>query len=861
MSENNDKLKLNSQTLRCKLGTGVYRGASDHSELTGRDADAQHPINAIDGLQKVLDDKANSDAIPKKVSELENDSGYLTEHQDISSKEDVANKVQEMTPEQDQEKCYPSLAAMTKYVGEQIEGIPTEPSDWNVNRPDQPGYVQNRTHYDSSVSVQATTQNFITSDQAAKLVKLGVPMPSGAYANVNRIGDLPDDLTMPLSGVYSGPTWTWPFSYGVPVTFGEKVLTDNDNIYYYPLPNKNYCKAVFIITTDCTIDDVSFKSGVYGGGYIGNVATEAVVGVVFEGEVTELPYKYYPVAGSIKLGHVFKPQYITTAKDADQPGASYQAQILNVEHLPVTGQYVTVKIGDKTYDGYVKDDPFFWGDFYVGNYRLVDNTLPVYNDDNTSLPFCFTMWYEYHNNDYGLYKEPHMKLYTQNRGSYNISMYITDEALNPFAIKDMYSSYEGLWIVYGSYWDWSNYVSNDPTYTIEKAVVTYTSSAAGEVTAVAENVMPTLVSASGYKYTFGEVTVVYDTSAETVTVTPDTVDPETDIIFVKSFENISKIPQKYMPYDVPSKDNVGKFLKTVEINEPDNEGYGLDYAYPSCIVNVVKNSSGVYRFTNSSVTGLQLQSICEKMYTAICYDYNLYHCVSNLTPVVRFVCTKTNSNGQLIYAEFKVNTSTDAITYTDWTVIGSSGSSGASSFVVTVTYNEDSDTFTSDKTFAEIEDAVNSGALVRCHYLNKYYIDLWSITNGAEARFLIDNVYITETDGYTYTHYLMCLKLLSDGTITLKKAQFTTLNESGLEETYAKKTEISDLESASNKVEEITPLINQESSYPSVKGMTNYVTEQLNGYAELGRFLPQVNTTDNGKILKVVNGVWTVSDI
>ena len=673
MSENNDKLKLNSQMLRCKLGTGVYRGASNHSELTGRDADAQHPINAIEGLQEALDDKANSDAIPKKVSELENDSKYLTEHQDISGKEDAANKVQEMTPEQDQEKCYPSLAAMTKYVGEQIEGIPTEPSDWNVNSPDQPGYVKNRTHYDLSADIRATAENFMTEAQAKKLFELGVPCPSHVYLprSVNRLGDLPDDLNMPLIEVDNGGM-IWRGDYGgAPMSFGNKTSTDSEYIYYYPTDGDGYATALVIITADCQIDGVSFTSGVYGTGAISGAWQGTVVRAVFEGEVTELPYKYYPVAGSIKLGHVFKPQYITTAKDANQPRASYQAQILNVEHLPVTGQYVAVKIGDKIYSEPVKEDPFFQGYFYVGSCNLADNTLPVYNDDDASLPFCFVMRYKYNTNDYGGYKEPHMGLYTQKRGSYNVSMYVTDEALNPWAIKDMYSSYEGLWTVYGSYWDWRAFVNDDPTFTIEKAVVTYTSSAAGIVTTMVENVIPTIVSANSYKYTFGAVTVVYDTSAETVTVTPDTVDPETDIVFVKSFENITKIPQKYMPYDVPSKDNVGKFLQTVEVHEPDNEGYNLDYAYPSCIVNVVKNSSGTYRFTDSSITGLQLQSTCEKMYTAICYDYNLYHCVSNLTPVVRFVCTKTNSNGQLIYAEFKVNTSTDAITYTDWTVIQS----------------------------------------------------------------------------------------------------------------------------------------------------------------------------------------------
>lgn len=97
-------------------GTG---GTSDHSKLTNRDAADQHPIGAITGLQSVLDGKQPSGSyltaetdptvpawakaaskpsytaaevgalpdttkIPSKTSDLENDSGFLTQHQSLS---------------------------------------------------------------------------------------------------------------------------------------------------------------------------------------------------------------------------------------------------------------------------------------------------------------------------------------------------------------------------------------------------------------------------------------------------------------------------------------------------------------------------------------------------------------------------------------------------------------------------------------------------------------------------------------------------------------------------------------------------------------------------------------------------------
>ncbi len=52
-------------------------GTTNHSKLTNRDNDNEHPINAITGLQAALNSKVEINDIPTKVSQLENDSGYL----------------------------------------------------------------------------------------------------------------------------------------------------------------------------------------------------------------------------------------------------------------------------------------------------------------------------------------------------------------------------------------------------------------------------------------------------------------------------------------------------------------------------------------------------------------------------------------------------------------------------------------------------------------------------------------------------------------------------------------------------------------------------------------------------------------
>jgi hypothetical protein len=149
-----------------EVEAGPLFGASIHSELGGRNSPNQHPIEAITGLQQALDSKqekgefatkqelegkqdtiedleairegaelgatavqpnalneyatkqelggkqdkgdyALKSQIPKKVGELENDKGYLTEHQDISG---LATK-QELAEKQDFIQDLPAIRA------------------------------------------------------------------------------------------------------------------------------------------------------------------------------------------------------------------------------------------------------------------------------------------------------------------------------------------------------------------------------------------------------------------------------------------------------------------------------------------------------------------------------------------------------------------------------------------------------------------------------------------------------------------------------------------------------------------------------------------------------------------------------
>ena len=61
------------------LGEGILRiSYTDHSQLTGRDADDSHPMSAITGLESALDEKAAVSDIPTALSQLSQDSTHAT---------------------------------------------------------------------------------------------------------------------------------------------------------------------------------------------------------------------------------------------------------------------------------------------------------------------------------------------------------------------------------------------------------------------------------------------------------------------------------------------------------------------------------------------------------------------------------------------------------------------------------------------------------------------------------------------------------------------------------------------------------------------------------------------------------------
>lgn len=66
--------------------------------------------------EEIANQYAKKSAIPTKMSQLTNDSGYLTEHQDISGKEDKSNKVTSLSAESTDQQ-YPSAKCVYDMIG------------------------------------------------------------------------------------------------------------------------------------------------------------------------------------------------------------------------------------------------------------------------------------------------------------------------------------------------------------------------------------------------------------------------------------------------------------------------------------------------------------------------------------------------------------------------------------------------------------------------------------------------------------------------------------------------------------------------------------------------------------------------
>lgn len=103
--------------------------------------DGRLPIvwnGTVTSAQDVMSELASKSELPTKTSDLTNDSGYLTSHQDISMKADSATTLS----------GYGITDAYTKSeVDTAILNIPIENADWAENDTTSSAYVENRTHY------------------------------------------------------------------------------------------------------------------------------------------------------------------------------------------------------------------------------------------------------------------------------------------------------------------------------------------------------------------------------------------------------------------------------------------------------------------------------------------------------------------------------------------------------------------------------------------------------------------------------------------------------------------------------------------------------------------------------------------
>ena len=88
-----------------------YMWISNQWELIGSTAIDLSQYYTKTEIDNILTNKADTSAIPTKTSQLTNDSGYLTEHQDISRKENISNKVTTITSSSTSTQ-YPSAKAV-----------------------------------------------------------------------------------------------------------------------------------------------------------------------------------------------------------------------------------------------------------------------------------------------------------------------------------------------------------------------------------------------------------------------------------------------------------------------------------------------------------------------------------------------------------------------------------------------------------------------------------------------------------------------------------------------------------------------------------------------------------------------------
>lgn len=104
----------------------LEQGSKDHTILTNRDANDQHPISAITGLQSALDSKqptgnyALASDVPTSTSQLTNDSGFITNV--VSDLVNYYTKSQTYSAEEIDQR----ISAIPKFAIEVVDALPAQ---------------------------------------------------------------------------------------------------------------------------------------------------------------------------------------------------------------------------------------------------------------------------------------------------------------------------------------------------------------------------------------------------------------------------------------------------------------------------------------------------------------------------------------------------------------------------------------------------------------------------------------------------------------------------------------------------------------------------------------------------------------
>ena len=207
---------------------GLINGAPTTLDTLKEIADAMaENQTVVEALNTAIGSKANKTDIPTKVSQLENDSGYLSEHQDLSNyaaKTDIPTKVSELENDSNFLTEHQDLSSYAK-----TEDIPTElPA--NGGNADT---VNNHT-VNTDVPSDAVFTDTVYTLPIATTEILGGVMPDGTTINVDEngvISGLTAGAKLLVSG--TGKLFTYTGSYKVFFVYvGAVSYTDSKNVIH-----------------------------------------------------------------------------------------------------------------------------------------------------------------------------------------------------------------------------------------------------------------------------------------------------------------------------------------------------------------------------------------------------------------------------------------------------------------------------------------------------------------------------------------------------------------------------------------------------------------------------------------------------